>query len=434
MPAPHGRKGARVRILVVLPLYGGSLPIGRYCTAALRQLGHLVEVFEAPDFYPTYTALQGLKVGTDRLQYLENSYLQVVSQAVLAKVETFEPDLVLAQAQAPLSIQALKRLKRDGVTTAMWFVEDFRLFTYWKGFAPHYDVFAVIQKEQIFEELQAIGVANALYLPLAAHPEVHKPLELSAAERRKFGSDVSFMGAGYANRRVAFRELIRHDFKLWGTEWEGDSVLEPYVQLAGARVSSEDCVRIFNATRVNINLHSSIQAQELVTGGDFINPRTFEIAACRAFQLVDRRSLMPEAFAADELATFGSIEELQEKIAYYLAQPDEREAIAARGQARVLREHTYAARMQTLLDFIAARLEGWPRERATVQAAEGLPPELAREIAGLLDRLALPADTSFADLVWAIRQQQGRLGELDAAVLFLDEWRKLYTKKDGQGA
>ena len=341
---------------------------------------------------------------------------------------------MLAQAQAPLSIQALKRLRRDGVTTAMWFVEDFRLFTYWKGFAPHYDIFAVIQKEQIFEELQAIGMQNALYLPLAAHPEVHKPLELSAAEQRKFGSDISFMGAGYANRRVALRELIRHDFKLWGTEWEGDTVLEPYVQLAGARVSSEDCVRIFNATKVNINLHSSVQAKELVTGGDFINPRTFEVAACRAFQLVDRRSLMPEAFAEDELATFGSMAELQEKIDYYLAHAEEREAIAQRGQARVLREHTYGARMQSLLDFVAERLPGWPRPRATVQAAEGLPPELAQDIAALLDRLALPAGTSFEDLVWAIRQQQGKLGELDTAVLFLDEWRKLYNKKGGPGA
>ena len=85
-----------MRVLVVLPMYGGSLPIGRYCAAALAELGHLVEVFEAPEFHASYKALKGLKVTTDRLQYLENSYLQVVSNAVLAKVETFEPDLVLA--------------------------------------------------------------------------------------------------------------------------------------------------------------------------------------------------------------------------------------------------------------------------------------------------------------------------------------------------
>lgn len=38
------------------------------------------------------------------------------------------------------------------------------------------------------------------------------------------------------------------------------------------------------------------------------------------------------------------------------------------------------------------------------------------------------------DLVWAVRQQKGKLGGLDAAVLFLDEWRKLYAKRMGQGA
>ncbi|GAB6125386.1 CgeB family protein [Humidesulfovibrio idahonensis] len=420
-----------MRVLVVLPMYGGSLPVGRYCAAALSGLGHLVEVFDAPEFYASFRALKGLKVTTDRLHYLENSYLQVVSQAVLAKVETFEPDLVLALAQAPLSMQALKRLRRDGVTTAMWFVEDFRLFTYWQAYAPYYDFFAVIQKDEIFSALQSIGVENALYLPLAAQPDVHQTLELPPAEQRKFGSDVSFMGAGYPNRRKAFRDLVRFDFKLWGTDWDGDAILAPYVQLSGARVSSEDCVRIFNATKVNINLHSSIQAKDLVTGGDFVNPRTFEVAACGAFQLVDRRSLMAELFTEDELAVFDGMEELTPRIEHYLAHPEERQAIARRGQARVLAEHTYAARMKTLLDFVAARKPGWPKGKAAAPALEGMPQELAADIAALLERLGLPGDAGFEDLVWALRQQQGKLEGLDAAVLFLDEWRKLYAKSGG---
>jgi len=420
-----------MRVLVVLPLYGGSLPVGRYCASALAALGHLVEVFEAPEFYASFQALKGLKVTSDRLQYLENSYLQIVSQAVLAKVETFEPDLVLALAQAPLSLQALKRLRRDGVATAMWFVEDYRLFTYWQAFAPHYDYFVVIQKGDFLDQLRQVGAENTLYLPLAAQPDVHEQLELSSVEQRKFGSDVSFMGAGYPNRRVAFRELVRFDFKIWGTEWEGDPILAPYVQMGGARVSSEDCVRIFNASKVNINLHSSIQAQELVTGGDFVNPRTFEVAACGGFQLVDRRSLMAELFAQDELAVFDTMGELAPRIEHFLAHPEERQAIASRGQARVLAEHTYAVRMRALLDFISVRRPGWPKTRGAAKVFDGLPEELAADISGLLDRLGLPADAAFDDLVWAIRQQQGRLGEMDAAVLFLDEWRKLYARKSG---
>ncbi|WFS60924.1 glycosyltransferase [Pseudodesulfovibrio thermohalotolerans] len=419
-----------LRILVILPLYGGSLPIGRYAASALKQDGHLIEVFEAPAFYPAYTALSDLKVTTDRLDYLQNSFLNVVSQSILAKVETFQPDLVLAMAQAPLNQQALKRLRRDGVATAMWFVEDYNLFTYWKAFAPLYDVFAVIQKGAFFEDLAAIGQPNALYLPLAAQPDFHRPMDLSPVERRKFGSEVSFMGAGYPNRRKAFRELVNFDFKIWGTEWEGDHVLEPLVQLKGARVTPEECVKIFNATKINLNLHSSIQADELVTFGDFVNPRTFELAACGAFQLVDRRTLMPEAFAENELATFSSMDELVENIEYFSSRPEERQAYADRGRARVLKDHTYAQRMNSLLRFTAERIPGWPKPRdASPIFGVDYPPELKRNILDLLSRLGLPEDVSFEDLVWAVRQQQGKLNDLDTSILFLDEWRKLYKKK-----
>lgn len=419
----------KLRILVVLPLYGGSLPIGRYVASALKEDGHLVEVFEAPEFNSAYDSLKNLKVTTGRLDYLQNTFLNVVSQAVLAKVDTFEPDMVLCMAQAPLNHQALKRLRRDGVTTAMWFVEDFKLFTYWKSFAPMYDIFAVIQKEPFFEELAAIGQPNAVYLPLAAQPDFHKKTDLSPVEQRKFGSTISFMGAGYPNRRIAFRELVNHDFKIWGNEWDGDHVLEPLVQLKGARVTPEECVKIFNATTINLNLHSSIQADELVTYGDFVNPRTFELAACGAFQLVDQRKLMSEAFAEDELATFTSMDELLKKIEYYSNNPEKCAAFAQKSQARVLKEHTYKARMKTLIEFTMERIDGWPKIKARSAALENMPPELAADIRNLLGKLSLPDDVNFDDLVWAVRQQQGTLSELDTAVLFLDEWQKLYTNR-----
>ena len=420
-----------LRILVVLPLYGGSLPIGRYVTSALQGDGHLVEVFEAPDFYPAYESLDNLKVTTDRLDYLQNSFLNVLSQSILAKAETFEPDMVLCMAQAPLNRQALKRLRRDGVTTAMWFVEDSNLFTYWKGFAPLYDVFAVIQKGKFLNDLEAIGQPNGLYLPLAADPDFHKPVDLSPVEQHKFGSEISFMGAGYPNRRVAFRELVSRDFKIWGNEWDGDHVLAPLLQLKGARVTPEECVKIFNATRINLNLHSSVQVDKLVTGGDFVNPRTFELAACGAFQLVDERSLMAESFAEDELATFTSMKELIEKIDYFSNNPTERDQYSIKARERVLRDHTYAHRMRMLLEFTAERIPGWPKARSSSPVfADDFPPELERDIRDLIGKLGLPEDVSFEDLVWSVRKQQGKLSALDTAILFLDEWRKLYGKRN----
>jgi spore maturation protein CgeB len=425
-----------LRILVVQPLYGGSLTVGRYAVTALRELGHVVEVFEGPGFNGAFTALKSLRIGSDRLDALENSFLQIVSQAVLAQVEAFEPDLVLAPAQAPLSRQALDRLRRDGVLTAMWFVEDYTLFTYWKGFAPHYDIFAVIQKEPFLSQLAAIGVEHALYLPLAGLESFHRPLELDSVERRKYGADVSFLGAGYPNRRVAFRQLLRYDFKIWGSDWEGDPLLATRLQRAGERIEPEEAVKIFAASRINLNLHSSVRADPPVGHGDFVNPRTFELACCGAFQLVDERSLLGECFDADELATFTDMDSLTAAIDHYLAHPEERAAMAEKARRRAMAEHTYKERMKTLLAFIEDRFPsrlGGRRGEALASWSEALPESMRGEVLALLERLQLSRDASFKDLVWRLRQQQGALSGVETAILFLDEWRKQYGMTDQAG-
>lgn len=417
-----------LRVLVVLPMYGGSLPVGRYAAEGLRECGCLVDIFEAPSLYSAFAALKELRVGSDRLDTLQNSFLQVVSQAVLAKVDAFAPGLVLCLAQAPMSRSALRKLRKDGVPTAMWFVEDFRLFTYWRAFAPYYDIFAVIQKEPFASQLAELGVANSLYLPLAALPAFHKPLELSEAEKKEFGAEISFLGAGYPNRREAFVRLAGQGLKIWGTEWEDEPRLARLVQRDGARISPEDCVRIYNATAINLNLHSSVHTDQLVSHGDFVNPRTFEIAACGAFQLVDERSLMPELFAPDELALFSSLEELQEKIAYFKQRPEERTTIAARGRERVLKEHTYAARMRALLDFAKERFPALGA-RKRVAWPENMPEEMQGSVTALLDELQLPENAAFDDLITAVRSKSERLSDAETALLFLDEWKKLYMGK-----
>ena len=238
------------------------------------------------------------------------------------------------------------------------------------------------------------------------------------------------MGAGYPNRRVAFRQLLNFDLKIWGNEWDGDTVLASYNQFAGRRVTPDECIKIFNATRININLHSSIQAQQLVTHGDFVNPRTFELASCGAFQLVDDRQLLAESFSDEEVARFRSMEELKELIVYFLAHEDERQEMAQRARKRVEKEHTYDLRMNQLLEFTAQQIPGWPPSQQSLKddpLAE-LPLELKAELDSRLRDLGLSPHADFKDVVRAVRNRQGTLSSLDTAILFLDEWRKQYLK------
>lgn len=422
--------GGSLRILVVLPMYGGSLPIGRYCAEALRDLGHSVQMFDAPRLYPAFTGLKELGLPPLSTGPLENSLLQVVGQAIWAQVECWRPDFVLALAQAPLNRLLLQRLRRAGVRTAMWFVEDYAVFDYWRAYAPLYDVFAVIQKEPFATLLREAGQACAPYLPLAALPSFHRMPDLTPEELSSYGADVAFLGAGYPNRRQAFRALAGRDFKIWGSDWEGETALAAHIQRGGARIPPEESVKIYAATAVNINLHSSIFPDRLVSGGDFVNPRTFELACMGAFQLVDKRRLLPELFAEDELAVFDSMPECLSLLDHFLARPEERAAFALRARERVLRDHTYQQRMRELLDYTAARCGPWPEGDGPAGALESVPDSLRAAVPPLLRELGLPPDARFDDLTAALRALDGPLPDTGTRLLLLDEWRRFHNRRE----
>ena len=57
---------------------------------------------------------------------------------------------------------------------------------------------------------------------------------------------------------------------------------------------------------------------------------------------------------------------------------------------------------------------------------QSLPQSLAPEAVALLERLDLPSNAAFDDVLWALRKEQGALSDLECALLFLDEWKKQY--------
>jgi len=125
------------------------------------------------------------------------------------------------------------------------------------------------------------------------------------------------------------------------------------IQKGGERLSPEEYVKIFNASKININLHSSSYHEGVDPEGDFVNPRTFELASCGAFQLVDYRSELDSLFEiGKEIICFKDLRDIREKIRYYLDHPDERQKIADRAMKRALGEHTFENRMEEMLSVI----------------------------------------------------------------------------------
>jgi spore maturation protein CgeB len=92
-----------------------------------------------------------------------------------------------------------------------------------------------------------------------------------------------------------------------------------------------------------------------------VNKRTFEIAAAGGFQLVSHRPGLDELFDdGRELVSYEGLDDLREKIRYYLVHDQLRQQIARAGQERVLAEHTYARRLHLLLDTVNGLVAGYP--------------------------------------------------------------------------
>jgi spore maturation protein CgeB len=359
-------KSNALRILLVNPIYGGSLPTARYCALALENQGHRVASVECDKFADGFLSLKGVTRDKQNGNALSALFMNMMGEMTAAKAADFRPDLILALAQAPLTPDAIQKLKALQVPVAFWFVEDFRTLPYWKDVAASYDHFFTIQQGEAIEQLQAHGAKNVHYLPQGCFADVHRPLELTPEERKAFGADLSFMGAAYYNRRKTFPRLLDHDFKIWGTGWELESSIGQRVQNDNKRVSAEESVKIYNGAKIHLNLHSSTFHESINPEGDFVNPRTFEIPACGGFQLVDERSELHDLLrAGEEIITFSSVADLREKIAYYLTHEEERAVIAKKGRQRVLSEHTMEHRMTELLIHIFAdRVESLERRLA----------------------------------------------------------------------
>lgn len=418
----RGLQQIRPGIGVVGPMYGGSLPIAKYTTQALLQQKQRTFGYDMSPFYRGFNQSSALFKNIKRKEIVETRYLEMLSDLVLEGINERPIDILICLAQAPLTPKVLEEVRKRGIITAIWFVEDCYRFQTWKHLAPYFDYWFVIQKEAV-KMIEAAGAPRVVYLPLACDPQIHRPLLLTPEERVKYGSDISFLGAGYNNRTNMFATLVNRDFKIWGTEWPTGMPFSKLVQDAGRRLEPEEYIKIFNASTINLNLHSSAERDGVEPNGDFVNPRTFELAASGAFQLADERTLMPELFEiGKEMAVFHDRKEMINQIDYYLARPEERMEIIRASRKKVLEEHTYGHRVKEMLEHIYLdkfeQLKSQQEEspwNKTLKAAEKYP-ELEVALQDLYQANEEPQFQALADKVIA---KKGTLSEHDQKILFL---------------
>lgn len=186
---------------------------------------------------------------------------------------------------------------------------------------------------------QSIPGTACYYSPLS----YHHPHAASFLPFDQRSVDVSFAGelwAQHTKKQRLLEYLARTTpILFWG---DGVEVLAPnspihprYRGLAGG----DELRKILGHSRIAVNRHADDDRCAW-------NRRLFEATGAGALLITDHHDNLCDLFAVGkEIVTYRTPAECRELIDYYHGHPDEAEAIARAGQARTLRDHTFARRI-----------------------------------------------------------------------------------------
>jgi len=331
-----------MRILVVGAVSGATVDIGSSLAYAFTDVGEECHFLDFSEYQQELRTLSGVRGDVDMHRFLIKLQTRLLEEVLL-----FNPAHIIGLAQSPLNnMEVLDSFRKSGIRLSYWFLEDYRLFQYWRKIAPKFDNFFTIQKSRIFKELKDLGCDNGYYLA-AAFDDL--PSSIEASDKSIDAAPLlSFVGAPYRNRINMFNDLKLPELEIYGEGWDG---LNTAVKIGDRRITPSERRHIYVNSKINLNLHSSSHG-EGDWNGDFVNPRTFEIAGLGGFQLTDARELLPLHFdLKNEIPVFKSASSMLEAIRYFANNESERNEIASNARTRVLKEHTYRHRAMEMLSL-----------------------------------------------------------------------------------
>ena len=189
-----------------------------------------------------------------------------------------------------------------------------------------------------------LGLDNVVHFPFGANLDLYKPIE--ATKRH----DVSFVGSWHPQREWLISRLRKAgiDVVVRGHGWPS------------GKVSHDEMIELFSASRINLNLSNSKAwdvrlcaampvnfARQLRSPkiGEQIKARQFEINACRAFQISYYVDGLERCYRiGEEIAIYLDPDDLLAKVKYYLSDGPLRDSIANAGYARTMKDHTFEQR------------------------------------------------------------------------------------------
>jgi len=264
-----------------------------------------------------------------------------VNAKIIQSIETSKPDLLWIEKGnmiKPATLETVRKLSPKTVIASYSDDDMFnklnRMHAYTSGLKYYDVIFTTKSYNANADELPALGAKRCVMVDKAYDPGQHRPMDLGAMDKGKYGADVGFIGS-YAPERAEVVEYLAESgipVRVWGNGWQDFSPRSPNLQ-----VKRQPLVN----TRKNLKFSKGICATRINLGflrkvnRDLQTDRSVEIPACGGFMLAERSDEHERLFEdGKEAVYFDSNPDLLDKVRYFLDHEDERKAIGLAGRLR----------------------------------------------------------------------------------------------------
>jgi spore maturation protein CgeB len=332
--------------------------------------------YEHENFYATLASLPNLELTYFPFDEVMRAVgRRALNRELLRTVDRIKPDLCFfVLFTDEISMETLREIRRgDKTLTFNWFADDHWRFDYYsKYWAPCFHWISTTDHEAV-DRYRAIGCTNVIHTQWACNSRrMHEPID--GVEQY----EVTFIGQPHSHRRKAVEQVRKAGIQIecWGQGWPR------------GRADQAEMTKLFRSSKINLNFAGSSRSLRWKPVGKLfitrraddhlrvnrpreflgqlqslfrsprlqIKARNFEIPGAGGFLLTESVDALPAYYVPDrEIATYRDLDELVEKIRYYLDHPEERLAIRRAGYERTKNEHTYEHRFQEIFCAIGLR-------------------------------------------------------------------------------
>jgi glycosyltransferase involved in cell wall biosynthesis len=340
-----------LRVLYIGENWFGSC--ARACCYALRRLGCEVHDVDIQTFVPQLHKRSSRAI----VRLLHSRIVEEFNDELRTAARQFRPDFLLAFKGLLVHPDTLRALRGQSIALFNYYPDTsaFAHGALLPTTLPEYDCIFYTKRFWDTDVRKRILLKESIYLPHGYDSEIFCPWLLSDADRKLYGNDVIVIATHTAAKEALLDKLVglrpNLDLRIWGYGWSDRNRSTRLTRfVTGRPLYAVSYAKAAQAARINLGVMSGVVQGASV--GDETTTRTYEIPAAGGFMLHQRSAELMELFEeGKEVAAFGSVQELAEKIDYYLAHPEEREAIAAAGHRRCVPAYSYDVRMSCILDY-----------------------------------------------------------------------------------